>query len=329
MLDGTIEVQDPGQFPIANGSASRIITAPQVTGTFRNAPHGEPIATHDGRGTVRVIYQNSDVLLADYRRNPPASQLLNISTRAGVGTGHNVAIGGFIVVGPEAKRVLLRGIGPSLVGHNIPGALQDPTIALHGPNGAEMTTNDNWKDTQEQEIRATGLAPEDDRESAIVATLTPGAYTLILRGANDTTGTGLVEVYDLTPESRSKLANISTRGFVDADNLLIGGFISGGSGPGQTEITVRGIGPRLAQSLSGFLPDPTVELRDENGALLVFNDDASQPPENLSTIAPGLRLFGLDAAFGAVLPPGPYTAIVRAKPGQSGIALVEIYDLNR
>jgi hypothetical protein len=150
----------------------------------------------------------------------------------------------------------------------------------------------------------------------------------VIRGVSNTSGVGLVEVYDLASSS-AKLANISTRGFVDSNNVLIGGFISGGSGPGATEIVVRGIGPNLARHLVGYLPDPTVELRDENGELLMFNDNANEPEENRHAIEPRFRLFGLDAAVGAVVPPGRYTAIVRAKPGQSGIALVEIYDLNR
>lgn len=112
---------------------------------------------------------------------------------------------------------------------------------------------------------------------------------------------------------------------------MIGGLISGGSGSGNTEVTVRALGPRLANArVNGFLADPTLELRDANGVLLIFNDDASSPPENLGTIEPRLRVYNSrDAAFGTNLRPGAYTAIVRSKPGQSGVALVEIYDHNR
>ncbi len=126
-------------------------------------------------------------------------ELANISTRGFVDTGDNVMIGGFIV-GPEGlgdATVLVRGLGPSLTDFGVPGALQDPTLELHDGSGNTLMTNDDWKETQQTEIEATGLAPTDDRESAILSTLAPGAYTAIVRGALDTTGVGLVEVYHL------------------------------------------------------------------------------------------------------------------------------------
>jgi len=125
------------------------------------------------------------------------SKLGNISTRALVQTGDNVMIGGFIITGSGQKRVIARAIGPSLAQHGITNPLQDPTLELHNGNGAVIAFNDNWRDSQQAEIQATGLAPSDDRESAVVSTLAPGSYTAIVRGKNNTIGVALVEVYGL------------------------------------------------------------------------------------------------------------------------------------
>src|ERR1700730_12198209 len=125
------------------------------------------------------------------------SKLGNISTRALVQTDDNVMIGGLIITGSDSDKVIVRAIGPSLVEHGITNPLQDPTLELHDGNGAVIAFNDNWKDSQQAEIQATGLAPINDFESAIVATVVTGNYTAIVRGVNSTTGVALVEVYGL------------------------------------------------------------------------------------------------------------------------------------
>jgi hypothetical protein len=125
------------------------------------------------------------------------SKFGNISTRAFTQTGNNVMIGGLIITGSGQKEVIMRAIGPSLAQHGITNPLLDPTLELHDGNGAVIAFNDNWRDTQEAEIEATGLAPSDDRESAILRALTPGNYTAIVRGKNNTIGVALVEVYAL------------------------------------------------------------------------------------------------------------------------------------
>ena len=127
------------------------------------------------------------------------SDLANISTRAAVETSDNILIGGFIVQGDTPQRMVIRALGPSLTGRGVSNALQNPTLELRDGNGQLLTSNDDWKDSQETEIRAAGLAPSDDRESAIVRTLGAGVYTAIVRGSNDTTGIGLVEAYNLRP----------------------------------------------------------------------------------------------------------------------------------
>ena len=154
-------------------------------------------------------------------------QLLNISTRMRVLTGDSALIGGFIVTGSESKKVIIRGMGPSLGGEGVPDPLQDPMLELHQQGGA-IVVNDNWKEAQQSEIEASGIPPGDDREAAIVATLPPGNHTAILTGKGGAIGGGLVEVYDLSQPADAKLANISSRGFVDTgDNAMIAGFIAG------------------------------------------------------------------------------------------------------
>jgi hypothetical protein len=228
-----------------------------------------------------------------------------------VQTGADVGIGGFIVTGSVPKRVLLRAIGPSLT---ITGKLADPVMELHGPTGITITINDNWRDTQEAEIIATGIPPTNDLESAIVANLAPGAYTAIVSGKNNSSGVGLVEVYDLNQSIASTLANISTRAFVGTQqDVVIGGFILGGGDIAY--IVIRALSP----GVPGSLFDPTLELRDSNGVLLEANDDClfSQiPPPNPT-----------DACIERYLTSGAYTAIVAGKNGATGVGLVEVYNL--
>src|SRR4029434_634928 len=165
----------------------------------------------------------------------PPSEPQNISTRANVGTGDNALIGGFIITGADPIQVVLRAIGPSLLVSGVIGVLADPTLELHDSTGAVIASNDNWQDNTADDQRVltdNTLAPTDALESPIVMTLDPGAYTVIVRGLADTTGVGLVEAYDIdTSTTDSKLANISTRGFVETgENVMIGGFILGGGG---------------------------------------------------------------------------------------------------
>jgi len=213
----------------------------------------------------------------------------------------------------------------------VPDALTDPILELHGPNTFVTISNDNWIDdpTQAALIAATGIAPTNDLESAIIATLTPGAYTGIVRGSGNTAGVSLIEVYDLTPAGDSKLGNISTRALVSTgDNVVIAGFILGHD-EGDDRIVVRGIGPSLsAAGISDALADPTLELRDRNGALLMSNndwqDDASQAAE---LIAAGLAPTDpFESGIATILAPGPYTALLAGRDGGIGIGLVEVYD---
>jgi len=268
---------------------------------------------------------------------PAERQLINISTRASVGTGDNVAIAGFIVhsdppVGTGSKRVLLRGIGPSLKvnGVPVPGRLADPFLELHDVNGTLIESNDNWMNSPEKDdIIASGLAPTDPHESAILRILTAGTnYTAVLHGVNNTTGIGLVEVYDLEPTNDTHLANISGRAFVSTeDDVLIGGVIIRGNAAEQ--VLFRAIGPSLAsKGVTNPLMDPTLDLHDENGTLIAHNDDWMNSPQRNSIIVTGLAPTDpRESAILEVPAAGNYTAIVRGKNNTTGIALVEAYRL--
>jgi hypothetical protein len=248
-----------------------------------------------------------------------------------VEAGNNVLIGGFIITGNASKSVALRGIGPSLVQFGIGGLLSDPTLEVRGSNNALLFANDNWQDNSAQaaQLTALGLAPQDAKESGIVATLPPGAYTAVLAGKDQGMGVGLLEIYDTNAAVDAQLANISTRGFVlSGNNVMIGGFILGGGS--NARIAVRGIGPSLAQfGLSPVLSDPTLELHDSNGATLVANDDWQSDSTSAAQLsASGLALTDPnESGIFASLPPGAFTAILAGKNGGIGIGLVEIYNL--
>jgi phospholipase/lecithinase/hemolysin len=265
--------------------------------------------------------------LLDGTALPPA-QSLNLSARLSVGTDDNVLIGGLIITGSAAKQVIVRGLGPSLAINGIPlgNTLADPTLELY-QGSALIMSNDNWKDSQESAIEATGIPPTNDLESAIVATLTPGTYTVILRGKNNGTGIGLVEAYDLDPTAQSTLANTSTRGLVQTgDNVLIAGFIVGGGG--SDTVVVRAIGPSLAAAgVANPLADPTLDLYDANGAIILSDDNWRDSQEALIQSTGLAPTNDAESAIIRSLTPGGYTAVVRGKDGGAGVALVEVYNL--
>lgn len=256
------------------------------------------------------------------------NRLANISTRLKVGTGENALIGGLIISGASPKTILIRGLGPSLANIGVPEVLADPTIELHGSGGL-ITSNDNWRDTQEQEIINTGIPPTNDSESAILATLAPGNYTAILRGKDDGIGNGLVEVYDLQPATNlgTRLVNISTRGFVQTgDDVMIGGVIV--QGTAAKHLLLRAMGPSLASTgVANPLADPTLELVDGSGNTVATNDNWRDTQEQAiidSTIPPN---DDREAAIDVHVMPSNYTAIVRGKNNTTGNALVEVYEL--
>jgi hypothetical protein len=258
--------------------------------------------------------------------------LANISTRLQTGQDDDVLITGFIVRGGPVKRVLVRAIGPSLSGRGIADELADPILELRDASGALLATNDNWADNaNQQEIIDSGLAPASPNESVILMSLPSSengvAYTAILRGANNTTGVGLVEVYDLDRGLGSTVLNISTRGQVETgDNVLIAGTIV--AGPGSQKVVIRAIGPSL--NIPGKLSDPILELRDGNGALIRANDNwrsGGQESEITVTTIPPTNELEAAIIYDAPASGASYTAIVRGVDEAAGIAVVEVYAL--
>jgi hypothetical protein len=336
-LNGTLEIELIGPVSLSSENEIEILHhAGSVTGTFSNAPPGARITTVDGTGSFVVVYEPDKVKLTDFRALPPPAQLLNISTRALLSRADDdpygdrgVLIGGFIISGAESKKVVVRGLGPSLTRFGLSPALSDPTLELHRADGAIIATNDNWADSQGNDLTAIGLAPDDPREAALVATLPPDMYTVVIREKNGLAGYSLVEIYDVAASSNSKVGNISTRGFSDEPNPLIGGIIAGGDGPANAQIVVRAIGPQLRRNgIFNALEDPTLEVRDANGGVVAFNDDWFA---NYEQIPGELQPYdSRESALRLSLPRGNYTALVRPKPNSSGgVALVEFYDLRR
>jgi hypothetical protein len=254
----------------------------------------------------------------------------NLSTRGRVGAGDDALIGGLIIQGATPKKMVIRALGPSLP---VNGKLTDPVLELHDAFGTTIATNDNWQDDQAQgaELQTLGFAPTDFHESAIVKTLDPRQYTAIVRGASDATGIGLVEIYDLDSQTAgSLLANIATRGNVQSgDDVMIAGFILQQA---TSQIVVRALGPSVAGQFppgAKVLDDPMLELRDNQGNLLMICDNWQEnafQAIQLTAIgfAPGP---GVDSAFITTLSPNNYTAIVRGAHGTTGLAVVEVYNV--
>ncbi|MEY2565372.1 MAG: hypothetical protein QOH88_3565 [Verrucomicrobiota bacterium] len=316
-------------FDFGDGSNPVTQSSPTITHTY-TAP-GEYRARLDVTDSRGLISTNTAIAPIEVN-----AALRNISTRGLVQTDDNILIAGFIVSGPDPRQILLRGIGPSakVNGQTVPGAMANPTIELHDSNKI-IATNDDWKvddqtgQSQQAAIQNTGAAPGDERESALVRTLNPGTYTVVLRGKGNTTGIALVEAFDLDPFANSKLANISTRGFVQtADNRMFAGFIAGPPTAAPTGILIRGMGPSLTGLVPNPLPNPTLELHDSNGTTLRTNDnwkDTQQAEIEATGIPPG---NSAEAAILVDVAPGTYTAIMADKNGNSGIGLIEVYNIH-
>ena len=257
-------------------------------------------------------------------------QALNLSTRGLVSAGDNVLIGGFIVSGTEPKTVVLRALGPSLSGFGLSDVLRDPLIRVYNSSHTLIATNDDWQgDPNHFIVQANGLVPANLSESAIARSLAPGAYTVIVTGKDPTPGIGLVELYDLSPLSNSKLKNISTRGSVGtADNVLISGFIIGDVD--SATVIVRAIGPSLAShGVTGVLSDPTLTIYDSTGSVIASNDNWLDDTNAIAVQKNGLAPPNpSESALVLHLPAGAYTAIVRGVNDATGNALVEVYDLH-
>jgi hypothetical protein len=305
--------------------AGTINSGEMLYGAFGNQL-GDGFIPTDGHGLIDAKIAVEGIV---GKQSASTGAAANLSTRGIVGTGENVLIGGLIIEGTAAKKVILRAIGPTLP---VPGALPDPALELYNANGLQIAADDNWQDdnVQAAQIQATGIPPNDPRESALVESLSPGNYTAIVRGSNNSTGIGLVEAYDLDSQpAASRMANIATRGTVQTgDNVMIAGFILRN---GPSSIVVRAVGPSLVTAgVSGALADPALELRDSQGNLLASDDNWQEHTfQAIQLTAIGLApAAAVESAITMTLNPGGYTAIVRGAHGTTGVALVEVYNLH-
>ncbi|MBS0658533.1 MAG: hypothetical protein JSR82_09860 [Verrucomicrobia bacterium] len=321
-LAGNVVVQLVNGFRFRVGDTFQLVSAGTRNGNFASLtlPAGVNGSLSASGGNVTLTITAA----------PASTSLINISTRARVETGDNVLIGGFVIGGTASKRVIVRALGPSLVPFGVSNAISNPTLRLvNSATGADLASNDNWRSAQQADIQASGFAPTNDNESAIVATLSPGSYTAIVAGVGGEQGVALVEVYDLDRGGResARPLNVSTRAKVlTGDQILIGGFVV--EGARERRVIVRAIGPSLTGfGVQGALSNPTLEVKDAGGATIGTNDDwksAQQASIAASGFAP---TNDAESAVILTLPPGAYTALVRGVGSSTGVALVEVYDL--
>ena len=236
-------------------------------------------------------------------------------------------IGGFIISGNANKNIVIRALGPSLAAQGVQTVLANPVLELHNAAGEIIASNDNWIPLIPN-VLPVDLNPSDPSESVIAVSLSPGIYTAVLQGVNGSVGNALCELYDLEPGDSSVL-NISTRGNVGSgDDVMIGGFIVGGTDP--QSVIIRGIGPSLAAAgVTGALADPILELHNSDGSLIFLNDNwrSDQEDQIIATRVPPTD--NKESAIVATLNPGAYTAIVRGAGDTTGVALVEVYALDQ
>jgi sugar lactone lactonase YvrE len=292
-------------------------------------------------GTYTVLVSNSaGTVTSKPAVLTVANRLVNISSRAFVGTNANLEIAGFIVTGPPGttEQVLVRGVGPTLTQYGVGGVLAQPVLTLFDSSGNQIASNTGWNTAQNAaqiaSVTATTGAfalPLDSADSALLVRLPPGAYTAEVTGLNNATGVALAEVYEVQ-NGDPELINISTRAFVNTGSgVAIAGFVIGGSQPAK--VLIRGVGPALASfGVSGILAQPSLSVVNSSGNVIAQNTGWATNA-NAATIASEAQAAGAfslpsgsaDCALLLTLAPGSYTAIVSGVNGSTGVALVEVY----
>lgn len=295
------------------------------------------VVVNDDTG-VAVTSQAAGLSVSGSAYVPPASTLINISTRTEVGTGGNVMIAGFTIAGTGSKKVLIRAVGPGLVPYQVNGVLVDPQLVVTKSDGTFIAWDDDWGTGDTAAITAAGNSvgafplAAGSRDAALILTLPAGAYTAIVQGAVGGTGIGLAEVYDLDGSSATRLINLSTRAEVGTGaQAMIGGFAVRGTAP--RKVLIRAVGPGLAQWIGGTLPDPMLAIiNPTTKATVATNDDWGTPDGSAITAADAatgafpLAVGSKDAAILTSLPSGGYTPQVTDKNDASGVALFELYE---
>jgi|GEM_PF-1505304 len=313
--------------------ADRFVASVVMSDGTDGSVEGRLIPVRKIQGTLTLGEQTSSMSLRDVRIETPKKQLIGIATRGVCGAGDDRIIGGFFLDGDGPKRVVLRGIGPSLADAGLGGYMPDPKITLYEGSTA-LGSNDNWQDSPAvEEIRLSRKQLLRDSEAAIVTTLDPGPYTVVMEDAAGQSGVALVEIYEYDPElgyTDATLTGIATRGLVEGgDRQLIGGFII--KTDQEERVLIRARGPSMADLVDGVLDDPKAEVYHGSTKLCEVNDlydDASYP--ELEALYPRrIPSDPREVAFIMTLPAGGYTVIVGGQDGSSGIGIVEVYYLDR
>lgn len=334
-----------------------------------NAPIGIARGLAGESETAMTIEQNAFDVAAfrlQTQAAPHAGTLINVATRAYVGTGDQVLIGGLVIQGSQPKKILLRAIGPGLTLFGVTSALTDPILTVRAVGSATTVVSDNWSAqpdaaaiaTAASQVGAFGLGL-GSMDASLLLTLAPGAYTAVVEGVGGATGNALVEAYDVD-RGTDKIANLSTRAYADRSGKeMLAGFVVQGASEATKRILIRVLGPTLSRSFNipGAMTDPMMELRNAAGELLIVNDDWSSAgqggnsPEN--DFKPVVRYYSEQriSATGFApsnrrepgilvdLPPGNYTVIAKPfefrspdplldEPAVPGVGIVEVYEIN-
>jgi uncharacterized protein YkwD len=321
-----VDVTGASFFAVTSSSGGYSVPVPAVNTSRTVTFSGGAFPTTQRTANIAGLLNAKVDLVAPAAATP--TYLANVSSRLLVQTGDNALFAGFFIQGTQQKRVIVRALGPSL---GIAGQLVNPTLELYS-GGTLIATNDDWMNQPAADRQAVqdSIPPTHLNESALVRTLpvNPAGYSAIVRGLNNSTGIGVVEVYDLDDPPVSKLVNISARGVSQTGNdILIGGTIV--LGQKSQKVVVRAIGPSL--SVAGKMANPTLQLRDSNGAMVIENDNWGTGGQEVEIQALGFAPSNaLESVVISTLSGNraSYTALVRGANNATGIAVVEVYALD-
>lgn len=288
--------------------------------------------------TILASLPDSD---PDENSTSNSSRLLGISTRGFV-SANSYLHAGVIVSGTVSKKVVFMAKGPLLSNYGVSGVLADPFLEVYNSSGSLIYSNDSWGTAESsnsiaQDIGKTGItSPSSSLEAGLTVSLSPGAYTAVLKGTSSSSGAALVEAYELYGEElESNLLGISTRGSVTATSFLYAGIAV--TGTNSKKVAFMGKGPLLSNyGVSPVLSDPYIEIYNSSGTLIYSNDShtsvTGSGAELISTYSSseGITLPSspLEAAIVVDLSPGNYSAILKGTNGASGIGLIEAYEVS-
>lgn len=367
LVNGILEESSPASGPVISGQPSSQSVGAGQTVTFSVTASGNPLPSYQwffngltisgatfstltlpnvsaaqaGSYSVSVStpYTSVTSSAANLTVTAPTARLINISTRAMVGTGSNILIPGFVVSGSGTETLLIRADGPSLSQFGVTGVLAKPSLSVYNSSGAVIATNTGWgtsaNPTQIASVAASVGAfalSSGSADSAVVMTLPAGAYTVEVSGVGNTTGVALAEIYEVS-STGTRLVNVSTRTQVGTGgNILIPGFVIGGSG--TEELLVRADGPSLTQfNVTGVLAQPVLSvLSGQNVVGSNTGWTTGTNPSQITSIGATVGAFSLasgsaDSAVVVNLPAGAYTAQVAGVNSTTGVALAEVYEV--